>query len=191
MTTAVLIVSILTGLALAATCGCRIFLTMLGACAAARYQLIPWQADFGWLSGDTALYCLAVAAVVEIILGYVNRFNGRSDILTLPLAIAAGALLSTAVLPMEYPWLRWALGLIGGGVCAGIVHVSTGMLLRLFAKIAPRSGTGRLATAKSIFALGGTLLSIFLPISAGIIALFSVGWLGWRSYKKLVPLGKR
>lgn len=177
MVTPAIITAILLGIALAACCGFRVFLPLLGACLAANFHILPLQRDFLWLASTPALLCLAVATVMEILAYYIPLVDNLLDTLTLPLALAAGALLSTAVLPLHDPALRWGLGIIAGSISAGTVHASTGVL-RLFSSKATLGTANHLvATSENGFALGGTLLSIFLPVIAGILAVLLVIWL--------------
>lgn len=190
MATPALFTAILLGIALAACCGFRVFLPLLGACLAARFHLIPLQPDFAWLASTTALIVLAVATVVEILAYYIPWLDNILDTLTLPLALAAGAILSTSVLPVQDPVLRWGLGLVGGGVSAGTLHLSTGMLRLFSTKTSLGAGNHLVTTTENGLALGGVLLSVFLPALAGLIALALIVWLIRRLIKRLYQRGR-
>lgn len=184
MATPSLFTALLLGIALAACSGFRMFLPLLGACLAARFHLIPLQPDFAWLASTTALITLAVASVVEILAYYIPWLDNILDTLMLPLALAAGAILSTSVLPAQDPMLRWGLGLIGGGIAAGTLHLSTGFLRLFSTKASLGTGNHLVATTENGLALGGILISIFLPVIAGILAVVLILWLIRRLVKR-------
>lgn len=187
MDTAALFTAILLGLALAACCGFRVFLPVLGVCLAAHFHLIHLQPDFSWLSSAPAMVCLIAAAVTEILAYYIPWLDNLLDTLTLPLALAAGAILATSVLPVQDPMIRWALGIVGGGLSAGTVHASTGLLRLFSSKTTLGTGNHLVATSENGMALGGTLLSIFLPIVAGTIAICLVLWLLVKIVRRFYP----
>jgi hypothetical protein len=182
MPTVTFIATVLGGLALATISGYRLFLPLLGVCMASRADLLPLQPDFLWLQADLALILLTAGTVVEISLSYFPRLNPFRAILTLPACLAAGAILATCLLPVRLPWLRWSAGLILGGACAAITHISTSLPVHYALKV---PWARRMATAENSLAAGATICSIFLPALTGIAALVFVLLKGRRLYKRL------
>lgn len=171
MTTSIFLPTVFLGIALAACCGFRVFLPLLIACLAARFHLVPLQPGFTWLASTAALVLLVTTTGMEISAYYIPRLDSLLDIIMLPLALAAGAVLSASVLPVHDLALRWVLGLAGGGITAGILHVATGFLRIFSSRAEVGAGIYQVATAENGLALGGTVLALFLPLISGIMAV--------------------
>lgn len=174
---------ILLGLALAASCGLRVFLPLLGTCLAAQFHLITLQPDFEWLTGSTVTCCLIIAAAAEIFASFIHRYNTALVFIMLPPALAAGAIVSTAALPVGDPVLRWAVGIMGGGIAAGTFHLSMGASFFFPAK-EPLTSFCLSAAKRNLLAIGATLLGLFLPLLAGILAITFVPWLFFKIIKQ-------
>lgn len=173
------------GLALAACCGFRVFIPLLAVSIASLTHLVHLSAGFAWLGSWPALICFGIAAVLEIIAYYIPFVDNLLDTIATPLAIVAGALISTSVIPANDPLLRWALGLIAGGGSAAILQTGTGLLRLFSSKATLGSGNHVVATSENAAAAGGSLLSLLLPVIAVIILFFLVLYLVPRVARKI------
>src|SRR5512136_940935 len=95
------IIAIAIGIGLSASCGFRIFVPMLIASIAAKLGIFGVQEGFQWLAGWPAIVCFGTATVVEILAYYIPFVDNLLDTITTPLAIGAGTLLVTSVLPID------------------------------------------------------------------------------------------
>jgi hypothetical protein len=181
MPTVTLIATILCGLALATISGYRLFLPLLAVCLASRSALLTLQPDFLWLQCDTALAVLAAGTGIEILLSYLPRLNGFRAVVTLPIGLAAAAILAVCLLPVQFPWLRWCV-MIAGGACSAVVHVSCNMP----GHHALKAPWGRkMATAQNGLVAAFAICSIFIPVLTGLIALLFVLLRSRKLYKRL------
>jgi len=124
------IIAVAIGIGLAASCGFRVFVPMLVAAIAAKAGLLPLNESFQWLGSWASVIALVTATVVEIIAYYIPFVDNLLDAVTTPLAIGAGTLLLTSVLPIDNELLKWITGFIVGGGTAATVQGGT-VLTRL------------------------------------------------------------
>lgn len=133
------ILSIITGFALSAACGFRVFVPML-VVSIASYNgpplslppglewcqsligHVPLAPGFAWIGSPIALNAFAVATICEIIAYYIPWFDHILDHITTPAAIIAGVLVMAASVTGMSPFLRWVLAVVAGGSTAGIIQ---------------------------------------------------------------------
>ena len=161
-----MLVSIALGIGLAAACGFRVFLPLLGLSLAARSDLVPLSPEMSWIGGTPALIALGTATVLEILAYYIPAVDHVLDAVATPAAVLAGALASAAVLPDLPPHLRWGIAIIAGGGAAGLVQGAT-VVTRL-KSLAFTGGLGNpiVATFELLGSIFITLLALFLPLLA-------------------------
>jgi len=179
------LMAVAVGIGLSASAGFRIFLPLLVAAIAARLGWLPLQGEFAWIGTTPAIIAFATAAAAEIAAYYIPFVDNLLDTIASPLAVAAGGLMMTSLLPVDNDLLKWTLGLIAGGGTAAAVQGGT-VLTRLAAtKLTAGLGNGVLSTGENVLALGGSLSALFLPfITAGSMLLL-IGYLLFRFGAKL------
>jgi hypothetical protein len=170
------LLAIAVGLGLAATCGLRAFVPVLGLSIAARMGWIGLPGSMGFLASDVALAALLVATALEVLATSVPALANLLDVLAAPAAMAAGTLAAgsqfTGIVPND-PLLGWAAALVAGGGTAGLVHVVSA-LGRTGATVA--SGgilTPAYGLAESFLAAVLSILAALMPILM-ILALGSI-----------------
>jgi hypothetical protein len=161
------------GIGLSASCGFRVFVPMLVASIAAKMGIFPVQEGFQWLAGWPAIISFGTATVVEILAYYIPFVDNLLDTITTPLAIVAGSLLLTSVLPIDSDLLKWITGVLFGGGAAATIQ--SGSVLTRLASTKFTGGTGNVvvATGEHAAAFGSSLLSVFIPflVAALVIVL--------------------
>jgi len=169
--------SLLLGIGLSASCGFRVFVPLLVANVAALSGYLPLNAGFEWMGSGVACGILLVATLTEMGAYYIPWLNHLLDTIALPTAFVAGTLLTTSVLGDASPVLRWVLGLIVGGGSAGVVQAGTS-LVRLGSS-ATTGGLGNpvVATLENIVSILFSILTLWLPLLIGLLALLLVGFL--------------
>ncbi len=152
------------GVGLAASAGFRVFVPMLVASLAAHAGVLPVQDGFMWLESWPALICFGTATVLEIVAYYVPFVDNLLDSITTPMAVGAGTLLLTSVLPIDSGLLRWTTGfIVGGGVAAAVQ--GSGVLARLLSSgLTGGGGNPVLASGENAAAFGTSLLSLVAPL---------------------------
>ncbi len=167
-----LIVSILLGIGLSASAGFRVFIPLLVAAIAGRMGWIPLEQGFQWMSSYAAITCFAAATMAEITAYYFPVVDNFLDAITTPMAIGAGTLLATSVLPVDNDLLKWVTGILIGGGSAGIIQTGTAILRLASTKVTAGIGNPVVSTAEHAAALGTSIFSVWIPVIAGLVMLF-------------------
>lgn len=170
------LLSVCLGLGLAAACGFRIFVPMLGMSIAAQAGHLNLSPGFDWIGTPAALVCFSVATVIEIIAYYIPWVDNALDSVATPAAVVAGTILTASVMTDMSPLMQWSVALIAGGGAAGIVQSGTVLLRGTSSMTTGGSANFMVATAEWVGATGTTLLAILLPLLAaiGVIGLVSL-----------------
>ncbi len=172
-----ILISIALGIGLAAASGFRVFLPLFALSLSAHFGLWPLNDNWLWLGSFNALLILGIASAFEA-LGYlVPVIDNLLDTLAVPLAGLAGTAVMASTAADLSPAVTWALAIIaGGGAAAAVKGVNTAT------RAASTVGTSGLANP--VFSLFETatavvmsLLSLFVPVLAGIAVLLVGFWL--------------
>jgi len=161
-----MVTAVALGIGLAASAGFRVFVPMLVASIAAHVGVLPVQDGFGWLAGWPAIICFATATVIEVAAYYIPVVDTLLDTITTPLAVGAGTLLMTSILPIDNGMLKWLTGfIVGGGMAA---TVQSGTVLTRLMSTAHTAGAANPAvvTGENAAAVGGSVLTTVLPVLA-------------------------
>lgn len=165
-----LITAVAIGIGLAASAGFRVFVPMLVAAIAAKTGILPLNESFDWLSSWTAIAILGTATVVEILAYYIPVVDNLLDTVSTPLAIGAGTLLLTSVLPIDSELMRWITGAAFGGGSAAVVQSGSALTRLTSTKLTAGLGNPVVATVENVAATGTSILSLVIPFF--ILALF-------------------
>lgn len=182
-----IIYPVLLGIALAACCGFRIFLPFLAVAIAAQLNWLEMSPSMQWINSWQAITCFAVAALAEIIAYYVPFLDNILDTITTPLAVVAGTVLASAVIPYDqgHALLHWGLSAIGGGTLAGSIQGGTGFLRLFSTKATVGSGNVLIASLENAAAITGIFLSFALPLIAFILLATIALWFLWKAITRL------
>ncbi len=170
-----LFISICIGIGLAASSGFRIFVPMLAANIAALSGFHQFGSGFEWLNTWTAFGILVSASIAEIGAYYIPVLDNALDHIALPVAVAAGTLLSASFITADIsPALKWGLGLLAGGGTAGVIHSGMAML-----RLGSTATTGTLAnplvtTAENGASVTFSILALLVPVVLAVLVLFLV-----------------
>lgn len=183
-----LFLSICLGLGLAASSGFRIFIPMLAANIAALSGYHQFGNGFEWLNTWTAFGILLTASITEIAAYYIPWLDNVLDHIALPIAVAAGTLLSTSFISADMaPALKWGLGLLAGGGTAGIIHSGMALL-----RLGSTAGTGGLAnpivtTAENGASITLSILALVVPVLVAALVVILIIYM----LRKLLLFAKR
>ncbi len=170
-----LLISICIGIGLAASSGFRIFIPMLAANIASLSGFHQFGSGFEWLNTWAAFGILITASIAEIAAYYIPVLDNALDHIALPVAVAAGTLLSASFITADIsPALKWGLGIVAGGGTAGIIHSGMGML-----RLGSTATTGTLAnplvtTAENGASITFSIMALLVPIVLAVLVLFLV-----------------
>jgi|SRR6478672_8739165 len=170
-----LFISICIGIGLAAGSGFRIFIPLLAANIASLTGMHQFGSGFDWLNGWTTFYILASASIAEIVAYYIPWLDNVLDHIALPVAVAAGTLLSASFISGDWsPAIKWGLGLLAGGTTAGIIHTGMGFL-----RLGSTATTGGLAnpvvtTAENGASISFSVMALLVPVVLFVIVLILI-----------------
>ena len=148
---------------------------MLAANIASLSGFHHFGGGFEWLNTWTAFGILATATLAEIAAYYIPWLDNVLDHIALPIAVAAGTLLSASFISADMaPALKWGLGLVAGGSTAGIIHA--GMSLLRLGSSASTGGIGNpfVTTAENGAAVTFSVLALLIPVVVAAVVLFLV-----------------
>ena len=166
-------VSIALGIGLAAAVGFRVFLPLLIASIAAHTGHIHLDANFAWLGSLPAMTMLGVAAVVEVLAYYLPAVDNLLDTITTPLALAAGTIVSAAVITDLPPLIKWSTAIIAGGGVAAITQGVTTLVRAKSTAFTAGLGNPVISTVEMIAAVVVALLAVLAPLIAiALVAAF-------------------
>lgn len=167
------ILSILTGLALSAACGFRVFVPLLVASIATRAGVVHVASDFAWIGSMPAIVCLSAAVLFEVGGYFFPGIDHLLDVIATPAAIVAGTLLTASFITDMDPWFRWSLAAVAGGGIAAAVQTTT-VVTRAASGILTFGLANPLVAAVEF--VGSTVVSLLAAV-APVLALLAVGLL--------------
>ncbi len=165
-----LISAVAIGIGLAASTGFRVFVPMLVAAIAAKSGILPLNESFQWLSSWTAIVLLGTATIVEIVAYYIPLVDNLLDTIATPMAVVAGTLLLTSVLPVDNGIIRWLAGAALGGGSAAVIQSGSAITRLASTKFTAGIGNPVVSTVENAAAAGTSLLSLVIPFF--IVAVF-------------------
>ena len=154
------------GVALAASCGFRVFLPLLAVGVAHRTDYLPIPEHFAWIASNPALILLASATIAETLAYFIPWVDNLLDAIASPAAAIAGGIMTYGIIDGFPPWLHWSLALIVGAGTAGTVQAGT-VTVRA-GSTATTGGLANPAVAAGETAAAGTMVAaaIFAPALA-------------------------
>jgi hypothetical protein len=173
------ILAICAGIALAAACGFRVFLPLMGMSIAVATGTLQAGKGMEWIGSTPALVVFGVATAVEIAAFYIPVLDHFLDTIATPAAIAAGTVAAGTLLPLRdqiHPAVVWAAALIAGGGAAGIVQTGTVATRAISGAGTATAANPLVATIENVFSTILTILAIVVPILAAVIVLVVFAW---------------
>jgi len=176
-----LLLAAMTGIALAACAGLRVFLPLFAAGAAARFFDWPLASSMQWLSGDASLVTFGMASVVEIVADKVPALDHLLDAAQTFLAPAAGAMVAVSSMSDLSPAAALAVGIITGAPIAGGVHLLAATTRLGSSALTLGAGNPVLSVIEDVLASVGVLLAFVIPLFVVIgIVLVALAIRRWR-----------
>lgn len=179
-----IVISLCVGIALSASSGFRVFVPMLVANLASKYELLHLSQGFEWLGSPIATIIFGVATIVEIGAYYIPFIDNLLDTLAVPSSFIAGTILTTSFLQIDSPILQWTLGVLAGGGVAGTIQSGTGLLRLASSKFTGGIGNSFFATFENFTSVIISLLTLWLPIFVAIICLILSFYLFRKIFKR-------
>lgn len=172
--------ALVSGVAIAAACGLRAFLPLLGLGLAAHFGVIHLRPGAEWMASDAALWALGLAAVLEIVGDKVPVVDHALDVIGTFIRPAAAWFGSFAILQgWGSPWAQIAALVLGAGALA--VHGVKAKTRIGSTAVTAGHANPVLSVAEDSGAFSLSLAAIFAPLVA-LALLLLIGWLvrRWR-----------
>ena len=166
-----ILVPIGAGIALAAACGFRIFLPLLAASLAAKFDYINPSASFAWIESTPAIILFSVATLFELAAYYIPWLDHALDTIATPAAVVAGVVAAAAAFGDVHPAFKWTAAIIAGGGAAGTIQAATVLTRAVSGGTTAGLGNPIVATIELFFSLLLSLLAVLLPILALIVTV--------------------
>jgi len=180
------ILSMFLGIGLSASVGFRVFLPLFALSLATYFGKWDLNESWLWIGSLTAVITLGIATFVEITANYIPVVDSFLDTVAIPLATSAGAVVIVSTVVGLSPVITWAVAIIAGGGTAAAVK-SSASVTRLGSTLSTAGfGNFLVSTLETGVSIVISIVSIFLPIVAIILAIF-IFYIVFNRYKKLRP----
>lgn len=187
MDTTTAVLAVLLGLGLSASTGLNTFIPLLILSGAARFNL--WGVELGqkfdWLTSDTGLTVLIVAAIAEIVADKIPAVDHFLDSVGTFIRPAAATIASAAVLTGANvdPTVAAIVGFVVGTPTSLAFHT-----MKAGTRVASTATTfgcanPALSIAEDVVSVLFSVLSIFLPLLVPFALALAI-WLLWRTWKR-------
>lgn len=186
-----IIAAVAIGIGLSASCGFRVFVPMFVASIAAKTGVLPVQEGFEWLASWPTMISFGTATIIEILAYYIPFIDNLLDAVTTPLAIGAGTLLLTSVLPIDNDFLKWTSGFIVGGGAAATIQGGSVLTRLASSKLTAGVGNPVVSTGEHVAAIGTSVLFLIIPVFIAIAIIGLIVFLIVKFRKRLFNARKK
>lgn len=178
------ILSVLTGIGLAAACGFRVFVPLLALGLAGRAHVLPLNESFAVLAALPTLIALGTAAVLEVVAYYVPWLDNALDVAAAPAAVIAGVLASAASITSLPPVLLWGIAIIGGGGAAGLLHGATSLLRLKSTAVTGGVANPVVSTGELFGAVVTSAVALLIPLACAVLIVLVLLWMLRQRFQK-------
>lgn len=186
-----LVVGVCAGVSLSAACGFRVFLPLFAVSIAAHFFGYNVNADFEWIGSWISIISLATATIVEIAAYYLPCVDNLLDLINVPLAFVAGAVVMGGVLPDVHPYLKWSIaGLLGSSV-AGLTQLATTIIRGASTATTAGAGNNVVSYSENVCATIFSIGAILIPLLAMAIVTIILCVLGSQAKRLAVKVAAR
>lgn len=159
------------GISLSAACGFRVFTPLLVVSIAVHFFGATVNPNFQWIGSWLALVILGTATFVEILSYYIPWVDNVLDAINTPLALAAGAVVMSGMLPDLHPGLRWSIALIVGTGAAGITQAATAIIRGTSTATTGGVGNSMISSSENVGAASLAVMAFVVPIVASFVGV--------------------
>jgi hypothetical protein len=171
-----ILLSVATGIALAAAAGFRAFVPLLAAGLAIHFGWVEPARGFDWLGEPVVLVALGIATTAEIAAYYLPGVDHVLDLIGAPVAVAAGIIAAAGVMVGLPDWLRWLTAIGAGGAIATAGHALNAVGRAKTGAASGGIGNPVYSTAELAGSVLISSLAFILPI---IVVILLIGLGAW------------
>jgi hypothetical protein len=161
-----MLLSVATGIALAAAAGFRAFVPLLAAGLAIYFGWVEPARGFDWLGEPVVLGALGIATAAEIAAYYLPGVDHVLDLLGAPVAVIAGIVAAAGVMVGLPDWLRWLTAIGAGGAIATAGHALNAVGRAKTGAVSGGLGNPAYSTAELAGSILVSALAVALPVLA-------------------------
>lgn len=161
-----IVLQILVGIGLAATCGFRVFVPLLvmGIAGLSGYlQLAP---GFTWITSLPAVIIFGIATVIEIAAYFIPYIDNLLDSISIPVSVIAGIIVAASVITDVQPILRWTLAVIAGGGIATVTSLISNGAHGVSTVASGGAANPAVSGAESVLSVLASIMAIAVPVLA-------------------------
>lgn len=182
-----LVLNMLIGVGLAATCGFRAFVPFLVLGVAAMTGYIDLGSGFQWIGTYPAVIVFGVATLAEI-LAYLFPFvDNLLSVASAPVSMIAGTLITAAVMTDVSPLFQWSLAIIAGGGAATLSSLLSNGIHHGATVLSGGAANPVVSALESVLTVIVSVLAVLVPILAIAVLAFIIVFL----YKYLIRLKRK
>ncbi len=171
-----ILVSVATGIALAAAAGFRAFVPLFAAGLAIHFGWVEPARGFDWLGEPVVLVALGVATAAEIAAYYVPGVDHVLDLIGAPVAVVAGIVAAAGVMVGLPDWMRWLTAIGAGGLVATAGHAINAVGRAKTGAASGGVGNPVYSTAELAGSVAISSLAFILPVVVVIVLLGLGAW---------------
>ncbi len=178
------LLNVLIGIGLAATCGFRIFVPLLIMGIASVSGYLNLTDGFAWIASYPALIVFSIATVLEVIAYFFPYVDNLLNVISTPVSVVAGVMVTAAVMTDVSPILQWTLAIIAGGGAASATSMISNGTHHASTVVSAGITNPVISAIESIISVIMPILAIALPVLAFILLLLFVTFI----YRLMVKL---
>ena len=185
-----LVVGVCAGVSLSAACGFRVFLPLLAVSIAVHFFGYKVSADFEWIGSWISIVSLATATIVEVAAYHLPCVDNLLDLVNVPLAFVAGAVVMSGVLPDVHPYLKWSIAGLLGSSTAGLTQLATTIIRGASTTTTAGAGNNVVSSSENVCATIFWLGAILIPLLAIVVVSIILCILGSRTKRIAMHVAK-
>ena len=169
-----LLLQILIGIGLSATCGFRVFvpLFVMGIADISGYLTIG--PGFEWIGSYPAVIVFGIATIIEIAANFIPYVDNLLNTISIPVSIIAGVIVTASVITDIDPTLQWTLAVIvGGGVATATSLLSNGTH-NASTVVTGGAANPVVSTVESAASVVTAVLAVVVPVLAFILLVLLI-----------------
>lgn len=170
------LLGLIIGIGLSAACGFRLIVPFVVISIGALSGHLTLAPDMAWIGTYPALIAFGIATILEILVYFIPWVDDVMGVLSIPVSIVAGTVITAAFIPEMSPFLRWTLAAIAGGTVAGTTETLTTGLRFASTATTAGMGNGLLSVGELLSSTLLALLSLMVPVVSLLVVLFFLVW---------------
>ena len=170
------LLGLIIGIGLSAACGFRLIVPFMVISISALSGNLTLAPDMEWIGTYPALITFSIATLLEILVYFIPWVDDIMGVLSIPVSVVAGTILTAAFVPEMSPFLRWSLAAIAGGTVAGTTETLTTGLRFASTATTAGMGNGLLSIGELLSSTLLALLALLVPVISFLFVIFFLSW---------------